>query len=367
MPKSDDTRYASELPALFAWDPTYDNLEIQKAREIALHTRRHEYDSNTTKATKHQQIIVDNMNKQGYPEVESVTWQANNNRNDNGSPADIVFAKDHPIGGQSIKDGSDIVHNGGLNDFNTEVKKPRGVDLFEHLAPIEFKNLRNGRVVFDLLSNLDIGSTWTEPRKTDYGKYAITRIDENKFKLKFDNSYKIYTKQDLLTGTFVNKRRITKPLPGKWWRVFGDYYQEQLLGNRKNVYRIERDSLFKTLHPIIVDLCEKIIISDPEKLCKYLGFTEKPYYVSDLHNNKIYFVQSKSNVIDKIKLEIYDKEKDKTFGSGFELGCKVSIGDPSNFATLDFYVCYNSGTFKSGPVIKIQNFKDKEKLWQRIA
>jgi hypothetical protein len=98
-----------------------------------------------------------------------------------------------------------------------------------------------------------------------------------------------------------------------------------------------------------------------------LGFTEKPYYVSDLHNNKIYFVPSKSKIIDKINLEIYNEENDHTFGTGIYLKCKVSIGDPSNFATLDFYVCYNGGTFQGNPVIKIQNFKDKEKLWQRIA
>lgn len=365
MPKSDDTRYASELPSLFAWDSSYNNSEVEKAKKIALATRRTEFNLNCDKALNHRDLIQKDMEQRGFPPVKKVSWQGNYNRNNNGSPADVVF-ENHPVGGISVKDGSDIVHNGGLKDFNTEVKKPRGVDLFRHLAPVEFNHMLR-RIVSDLLNSLDLGLSWTRPRKSDFGKYAITRVDDDKFLLKFKEGQKIFTRQELLTGTCLSKKGISKPIHGKWWRVFGDYYQEQLIGNRKHTYRAERDALFSILYPKIEELCKNIIASNPEKLCQYIGFNEKPYYVSDLHNDKIYFVNTKLDVINKIKLRIINKDKDHTFGSGFELGCEVWLEDVSDSAALDFYVCYNSGTFQTNPVIKIQNFKDKEKLWQRIA
>jgi hypothetical protein len=359
MPKSDDTRYASEIPAVLAWDPEYTDSEIERAKAIAFATRQAEYDLNCDKALRHRELIQADMKRRGFAPVEKISWQANFNRNNNGSPADVVF-EDHAVGGVSVKDGSDIIGNFGTKDFDTDIERPRGEDLFRHLATAEFDALIQ-RVKQDLISELDVGATWTEDRELDHGKYAITRVDEDKFQLKFGSTRKTVTTAELIEESFINSKGLEKKLPGKWRRVFGDYYQD-----RKKKYQTERLALFNVLYPIIVNLCEKIVIADPEKLCQIGGFTEKPYYVSDLRKDKIYFVQPKADVLNKIQVEIYNKDKDRSFGSGFELGCKIKLVDSLEFATLDFYVCYNSGTFNRGPVIKIQSFTNKEKLWTKV-
>lgn len=359
MPKSDDTRYASEIPMVLAWDPTYTDSEIARARDIAWRTKQVEYNRNIEKSLRHRVIIEADMIKRGYKTVKKVSWQANFNRNNNGSPADTVF-ENHAVGGVSVKDGSDIIGNFGTKDFDLNIDRPRGEDLFRHLATKEFDKLIR-RVKQDLMAELKVGDTWTAERETDYGKYSITKTAEDTYSLKFGSSKKTVTTNELLNETIINRKGQVKKLPGKWRRVFGDYYQ-----TRKKIYKEERDALYNVLYPIVVDLCKQIIIDDPEKLCQLGGFTEKSYYVSDLNKDRIYFVPDKSTVINNIEVEIFDKEKDRSFGSGFELGCKIKLSGSINFATLDFYVCYNAGTFNRGPVIKVQNFQDKEKLWQRI-
>jgi hypothetical protein len=359
MPKSDDTRYASEIPMLHAWDSDYVNNDVIKAQKIALASKYNEYYANSEKSLRHKQIIESDMAVRGFKSVKDIFWQSNYNRNNNGSPADIVFV-DHEIGGVSVKDGSDIIGNFGTKDFDTDIDRPRGEDLFRHLAQEEYDCLVL-KVKTALLAQLNVGQTWTVNRDYGYGKYAITRNVNNTYTLKFDTKSMTLTMDEILTGIIIKKEK-TKKISTKWFRVFGDFYQE----NKKD-YKQERDALFNKLYPIIESLCKRIIISDPLKICKIGGFSEKPYYVSDLHKDRIYFVQSDKSVVNNIELVIFNKDKDRSFGSGFELGCKIKLIDSSEFAKLDFYVCYNSGTFTRGPVIKIQGFQDKEKLWQRIA
>lgn len=359
MPKSDDTRYASEIPAVLAWDPKYTNTEIERAKLIAFATRQSEYDLNCEKSLRHRDLIHLDMKRRGFSPVKKISWQANYNRNNNGSPADVVF-ENHEVGGISVKDGSDIIGNFGTKDFDLNIERPRGEDLFRHLATKEFDALLV-RVKQDLIDVLTVGSTWTVDRELDYGKYAITQVSEDQFQLKFGSTRKTVSTQELLTENTADKKGQARRLPGKWRRVFGDYYQD----HKKN-YKQERLALFEQLYPIIEGLCKQIIIADPEKLCQIGGFTEKPYYVSDLRKDLVYYVQPKAEVINRINIEIFNKEKDRSFGSGFELGCKIKMIDSDQYATLDFYVCYNSGTFNRGPVIKIQNFVDKEKLWSVV-
>ena len=360
MPKSDDTRYASEIPTVLVWDPTYTDSEINKATGIALATKRNEYDSNYKTATRHKEIIEADMKQRGFDNVSKVSWQANFNRNNNGSPADLIF-EDHLLGGVSVKYNSDIIGNFGTKDIEAGLTRPRGEDLFRYLAVQEFDSLLT-TVKKDLLDSLKVGDLWTEVREINYGKYSIERISDYKYTLKFKSAKKTLTRDEILSETFINNRGVEKKLPGKWRRVFGDFYQ-----TRKHIYKQERDNLFNALYPIIRQRFENIFLSDSEKLCQIGGFTEKPYYVSDLRNNKVYFVPSKDEVLNRINVAIFNKDKDCSFGSGFELGCKISLTDSNTFATLDFYICYNSGTFNRGPVIKIQGFRDKENLWTRIA
>jgi hypothetical protein len=357
---TNDIRYASEIPTVLAWDPSYASDDFEKAKRIALSTNQYKYDQNCIKARRHKEIVEADMSRRGFAKVNKISWQAHNNRNDNGSPADVVF-EDHHVGGNSVKDGSDIVLNSGIEDFVVATGCPKRVDLFQHLATVEFDNLLY-RVIHDCINELSVGQTWTQDREEGYGKYSITRLSDNQFKIKFVNTYKIFTTAELLSWTTVSKKGIQKPIALRLRRVFGDYYQ-----GRKQFYRSERDALYKVLYPQLETICKQIVASDGDKLCRTGGFTEKPHYVSDLRKDQVYFVPSKSEMLNKIKLSIIDKAEDKTFGAGFELRCEIKLADLTKCATLDFYVCYNGGTFKGNPVIKIQNFQGKENLWTRIV
>jgi hypothetical protein len=358
--KSDIIRYASEIPSVLAWDPTYTTIEFETANRTAFSTNPVTDSQNFAKAQRHKDIIKSDMDHRGFDKVTKISWQANNNRNDNGSPADVVF-EDHDVGGVSVKDGSDIVLNSGIEDFSTAAGRPKRVDLFRHLATVEFDNLLY-RVIHDCINELSVDQTWTQDREEGYGKYTITRLSENEFKLKSDNTYKVFSTEGLLTWTTFSKKRIQKRIPGRWYRVFGDYYQ-----SRKQLYRAERDALYKVLYPKLEELCKQLIKSDADKLCQIGGFTKKPHYVSDLRKDQVYFVPKKADQLDKLKLSIIDKAEDKTFGAGFELRCEIKVAGSTECATLDFYIRYNGGTFKGNPVIVVQNFQGKENLWTRIV
>lgn len=358
--KSDIVRYASEIPSVLAWDPSYTTIEFERAKHIALSTNSVIYNQNCSNAQRHKDIINSDMVHRGFDKVTKISWQANNNRNDNGSPADIVF-EDHDVGGVSVKDGSDIILNSGLAAFSTAAGRPKKVDLFRHLATIEFDNLFY-KFIHDCINELAVGQNWTQDREEGYGKYSITRLSDNQFKIKFVNTYKIFTTAELLSWTTVSKKGIQKPIALRLRRVFGDYYQ-----SRKKFYRAERDALYKVLYPQLETLCKQIVISDADTLCRIGGFTEKPHYVSDLRKDQVYFVPKKADQLDKLELSIIDKAEDKTFGAGFELRCEIKVAGSTECATLDFYICYNGGTFNGNPVIKIQNFQGKENLWTRIV
>jgi hypothetical protein len=361
MPKSDDTRYASEIPTLHSWDPTIQTIEVKNAIVIAMATRQNEYNANIIKAKAHRDIIITDMMLRGYNLPKTFSWQANNNRNSNGSPADIVFMN-HELGGVSVKDGSDIIGNFGTNDFDVKIERPIGEDLFRHLASSEFDTLLL-KVKRDLLATLSVGETWTKDRADlDYGKYSVTRSGTDEYKLKFKTSIITLTHDQILTEKYY-KKDTEKKVAGRFRRVFGDYYQEE---NNKKLYLTERNALYAVLYPKVCSLFEMLVRKNDDKLCTIGGFTKKPYYVSDLKNNHVYFVPPMDDVQGKLSIEIFDKDKEKSFGSGFELGCEIKLDSQPSSATLDFYICYNSGTFNRGPVIKIQNFKRKENLWTRI-
>lgn len=360
MPKSDHTKYASEIPMLHAWDSSIQNKEIKQALSIVFKTHKAEYTNNVDKTLIHKKTIEADMVQRGYPPVTKVKWQANDNINDNGSPADIIF-EDHVVGGTSVKDGSDIIGNFGTKDFDVNVSRPKGEDLFRFLAPVQFDALLL-KVKKDLMQLLKVGETWTKDREEGYGKYSLTKISETKFTIKSNKPSKTLTYDEILNEQFFNKKNVAKKLAGSYRRVFGDYYQDH-----KKEYKKERDELYSVLYPRICELFRSVILSDDIKLSRLGGFTEQPYYVSDLRRNKIYFVQSRDNIKNKLVVDIFNKEGDKSFGSGFELGCNIKLEGSEQGATLDFYVCYNAGTFNRGPVIKVQNFQGKENLWTSVS
>lgn len=357
--KSDITRYASEIPTVLVWDPNYTTPGFEKAKLIAISTNPNRYNQNYIKAQEHKKTILADMISRGFSNTIHISWQDNDNRNNNGSPSDTVFI-DHTVGGISTKDGSDIIFNGGIKEYCKASSCPKKEDIFRHLATAEFDSLLY-RIIFDCLNELSVGQTWTQDRKKEYGKYSITRLSDNQYKLKFKNGFKTYSTEELLTWTTVSKRKITNRIPNKWRRVFGDFYQ-----GRKKTYQAERDALYEVLYPALEKLCEQVIQSDPDRLCQVGSFTEKPHYVSDLHKNHIYFVPKKSDLLNKIRLTIIDNDEDKTFGSGFELSCEINLIDSDNCASFDFYFRYNGGTFNGNPVVIYQNLKGKENIWAKI-
>ncbi len=352
-----DTRYSSELHTLFAWDSSrvndkYITKYFSGDKDPAMFIR----------CQTHKDAICRDMSKRNFPKVGKVDWQANNNRNTNGSPADIVFLN-HPVGGVSVKHGSDIVGNFGTKEFSDHLNRPKGVDLFRFLAPEQFDALLK-KVKTTLLKSLRVGDVWTkdEEDESHYGKYSITCLSENYFKIKYGNSTKSLTLDQIMSGEYLNKSGKLKNISGGCHRVFGDYYQ-----TTKGNYEKERNDLYQILYPKIETLFESTFSNNKERMCSLGGFTEQPYYLSDLKNNKVFYVPSINEVKDSLIVEVFDKEKEKTFGSGFELACKIQINESSVPATIDFYVCYNSGTFNRGPVIKFQGLAGKENLWTEIT
>jgi hypothetical protein len=375
MAKTDKTKYLSESAIIEALDPSYNTEFLESVRVDIASNNLELYSSTLAIAKKHVKIISDDMVKRGYPPLGEIEWQANNNRNNNGSRADAVFLN-HPVGGISVKFGSDIIGNFGTKQIDALINRPKGEDLFRFLAPEQFDALLSA-VITSLLDKLDTDSpSWTAERDDNYGKYSITKIDVDLYELTFDKTKRKLSRQELLTQTTKNKDGTEKKLPGRYNRVFGDFYQQN-----KKMFELERDRLYLTVHPQIRELLERCILNDKEQLCVIGGFTLKPYYCSDLKNDKVYYVPSMYEVLELIKIEeikiaATDDEDKKSFGSGVYINYKISLSIPKsytlssyatpNYATIDYYVCYNSGTFNRGPVIKHQNFQGKENLWDLI-
>ena len=121
---------------LLAWDNSQ-----RTNKEIVKYLNKSTKDHRLTEiALLHKTAICEDMQKRKFSKVTAVEWQAHNNRNSNGSPADIVFPN-HTVGGVSVKHGSDIVGNFGTKEFSNYIKRPKGIDLFRFLAPEPFDTL----------------------------------------------------------------------------------------------------------------------------------------------------------------------------------------------------------------------------------
>lgn len=377
--KSDHTKYSTELPILFAltvkdglpygfetlplqgWldsskfaSPDKVFADIRKYLHIAVTP---DFVPNFKKAqifiSKIKQYLVD----QGLPEIGLIDWQGNDNRNDNKSPADILFVN-HLIGGISVKAGAPNLFNLGTKDLNFGNEK--GTDLFNHLAPTEFTSLSH-KVKTSLMDKLNVGDTWTDPSRegTDIGKYSIIRINEDRFELKYKKATISAKRDEILKGTYISSKGKTKQIPKGSNRVFGDYYQKN-----KDDFAIERESLYKQLRPKLVEAFVNNIFNDPIKLSQLGGFTEQSYFFVDYGSNKAYFVPTLINVKDVLKVEIVNKEK--TFGAGLELKCSMRTKEDSEPATVEWHIRYHTGTFAGPPQNMIQNLANKENIWQTL-
>jgi len=377
--KSDQTKYSTELPVLFAlavkdglphdfaslplqgWldstkfaNPDKVFADIRKYLHIAVTP---DFVSNFKKA----QIFVSKIKKyladQGLPEIGLIDWQGNDNKNDNESPADILFVS-HPIGGISVKAGAPNLFNLGTKDLNFGNEK--GTDLFGHLAPAEFTALSH-KVKTILMDSLTVGASWTDPGRegADIGKYAITRVSEDRFELKYKKAMVSALRSEILAGTYVNSKGLEKRIPKGSNRVFGDYYQKN-----KSLFVSERDELYKQLRPKLVEAFVNNIFKDSVKLSQLGGFTPQSYFFVDYGRDKSFFVPTLNDVKDTLKVEIVNKEK--TFGAGLELVCSMRTKEDSDPATVEWHIRYHTGTFAGPPQNMIQNLANKENIWQAL-
>jgi hypothetical protein len=377
--KSDHTKYSTELPVLFAlaakdglphdfealplqgWldsskfsNPDKVFADIRKYLHIAVTP---DFVSNFKKAQIFVTKIKQYMSDQGLPEIGLIDWQGNDNRNDNDSPADILFIG-HPVGGISVKAGAPNLFNLGTKDLNFGNEK--GTDLFNHLAPTEFTTLSH-KVKNLLMDKLAVGDTWTDPSRegADIGKYAITRVSDNRYNVKYKKAMISAERNEILLGTYINSKGAERRIPKGSNRVFGDYYQKN-----KEDFVSERESLYKQLRPKLVEAFVNNIFNDPVKLSQLGGFTKQSYFFVDYGKNKAYFVPNLNDVKDVLKVEIVNKEK--TFGAGLELVCSMRTKEDSEPATVEWHIRYHTGTFAGPPQNMIQNLANKENIWQTL-
>lgn len=376
--RSNSTKYATELPVLFAIVSKEDlgldfharpleNLldvsrfvdqnkvltDIRKALPIALESGTAEFVRNFKQAKDYVDRIEKYCEANNLGSIGRVDWQGDQNINTNDTPSDILF-ENHPLGGISVKAGAPNLFNLGTKELVGDLK---GIDLFEHLAPEQFRSLMSA-VKQTLVSSLCVGDTWTDPSRNehDMGKYAIQRLSEDLFEIRYKKSKVQVTEQQLLAGEFVTAKGVTKPIAKRAHRVFGDYYQKN-----KDQFKEIRDSLYTTIKPKLIDIFKQSVITNTDRLSQLGGFAERAYFYVDFGKRSVYYVPSISDVRESLKVDIVSK--DGTFGAGLELLCELKTQDTDDPTTVEWHIRYHTGTFAGPPQNMIQGLRNKENIW----
>lgn len=381
--KSNQTKYVTELPVLFACiansdigldfvqrppenyldltklvNPQKTIVDIRKAIPIACEQGVNNFVNNFKKAKQFIDKINNYCANNGYAIPAVFDWQADDNNNDNDSPADILFVG-HPLGGVSVKAGAPNLFNFGTKDLN--LGNAHGSDLFEHLAPSEFANLIKAVKKCVVNSIPNVGDVWTDPsrKQHDLGKYAIERTAEDEFELRYNKGSVRVTESNLFHNVFMTQKGMMKKVAKRANRVFGDYYQQH-----KDQFIQERNELYRVIKPKLVEVFVDTVTTDPVKLSQLGGFTERAYFYVDFGKNSVYYVPSIDDVKENIQVDIADK--DGTFGAGLDLLCEIKTKTESKPTTVEWHIRYHTGTFAGPPQNMIQGLKYKENIWQTI-
>lgn len=380
--RSNVTKYVTELPVLFACIATEeigmdfyqrppDNyldfnklkdankaiVDIRKAIDIAVENGAGEFVSNFKKARNYLDRIYAYCIENDLPIPKQFSWQADENINDNDSPADILFI-DHPVGGISVKAGAPNLFNLGTKDL--KLGNSHGEDLFEHLAPQQFKDLIQS-VKKCVLNDLAVGDVWTDPDRNehDLGKYAIERVGEDLYEIRYKKSKVRVTQSQLLNNIYQTQNGMIKKIAKRANRVFGDYYQKN-----KDRFLEQRNNLYGVVKPKLVEVFVDTVTTDPNKLSQLGGFTEREYFYVDFSKNSVYYVPSINDVKENIQVDISNAEG--TFGAGLNLLCEIKTKPESEPTTVEWHIRYHTGTFAGPPQNMIQGLKYKENIWQTI-
>lgn len=379
--RSNSTKYITELPILFAviakddigldfnnrpLDSYLDLdrisnkekvlVDIRRSIPIALESGVGEFVKNFKQAKEFVKAIEKYCADNKLPPIHLVDWQADQNVNNNDSPADILFVN-HPVGGISVKAGAPNLFNLGAQEL---VGNPRGTDLFEYLAPTQFNSLITA-VRKSVVDKLDVDSVWTDPNRNehDLGKYAIKRISEDVYELRYKKSSVRVTKEQLFNNTFTTAKGVVKPIAKRANRVFGDYYQQH-----KEYFKEMRDALYAEIKPKLINIFKESVITNTERLSALGGFTQRSYFFVDFGKNKLYFVPDIESVKNKLEVDIVNK--DGTFGAGLDLLCTLKTDKHKDPTTVEWHIRYHMGTFAGPPQNMIQGLKHKENIWEEI-
>lgn len=382
--KSNQTKYVTELPVLFACisksvdigsdfvqikpenyldvtklsNPTKTMVDIRRAIPIASEAGIGEFLKNLQKAEKYIKKVNQYCVENNLPIPTVFDWQADENNNDNDSPADILFVG-HPLGGISVKAGAPNLFNLGTKDLN--IGNEHGSDLFEHLAPIEFANLIKAVKKCVVNSIPNVGDVWTDPSRNehDMGKYAIERTAQDEFELRYKKGSVKVNESNLFHNVFMTQKGMVKKIAKRANRVFGDFYQ-----HNKDQFVQERNALYDVIKPKLIDVFVNNVTTDPKRLSQLGGFTERAYFYVDFGKDSVYYVPSIDDVKENIQVDIANKEG--TFGAGLDLLCEIKTKPESSPTTVEWHIRYHTGTFAGPPQNMIQGLKNKENVWQTI-
>jgi hypothetical protein len=381
--KSNQTKYVTELPILFACiakseigsdfnqrppdnyldltklvNPEKSIVDIRKAIPIACEMGTREFVANFNIAKEYLDKINSYCVKNNYPLPSVFDWQADDNNNDNDSPADVLFVG-HPLGGVSVKAGAPNLFNLGTKDLN--LGNAHGSDLFEHLAPVEFATLMKAVKKCVVNSIPSVGDVWTDPtrKEHDLGKYAIERVSEDEIELRYGKGSVRTTESNLFHNIFMTQKGMIKKIAKRANRVFGDFYQQH-----KDQFVQERDNLYAVIKPKLIDVFVDTVTTDKKKLSQLGGFTERAYFYVDFGKKSVYYVPSINDVKENIQVDIANK--DGTFGAGLDLLCEIKTKPESSPTTVEWHIRYHTGTFAGPPQNMIQGLKNKENIWQTI-
>lgn len=354
--RSDNTKYLTELATLFAWTNagSFDATMVVDPERVADEVSRYlpgimkespdEFHHLLSVARGVRTRIIEDLNARGFPPVSLVDWQGNRNRNENDSPADILF-HDHPVGGVSVKSGGPNLFNLGTKDLDLSNGRE---DLFRHLALGEFDALFR-EVAESLFDVVEREGEWTDSLRPDgkVGKYSIRADGEGSYRLACGDRSRTASRDQILFR-FVPKRYL---------RVFGDYYQRN-----KETFSAARKMLHDALLPKLEEVFRKAVMTSPMKMAMLGGFTKNPYYSLNAFTGDTYYVPSFRDV--ESSLVVRTETKDGRFGAGMELRCLLLLGEEA--ASVDWHVRYHMGTFSSTPQNMIQNLVNREAIWKKV-
>jgi hypothetical protein len=281
--------------------------------------------------------------KGGVTDATKFGWAAGNNRA--GGPFDISF-QGAATGGISIKAGSFMLAN--LKPKALGLTTVRGEDIFiTYGNEAEWVKMKQ-QIFADLLDFVtnDQRHVWPE----EGAKYSIKLAEDGNFDITDGVTTKKFTRETILASVKKN---------AAWQRVFGDWFN---VTENWNKYKVFMKPYFAAIAKQFEVIIEKHIQTD-NQLTKLLQFKEVPYFY--LNDNDLYLVPTAEAAAD---IRLIDLKYTDPDGTGQRFLARLGHPGATAFATLDVYVRYASGMFKTNPTARLQGFTNPENVaWTKLS